>query len=570
MLLNQVLPDDLIPDRRVVKRLWTTAMAVSVLNNLLILVQPLFMLHVYDYVLPSRSHATLIFLTLIAVVVVGAIALLDYIRSRLLLDIGRNIDLQLRRRVFLGAFATAADQRRPTRSLFTSDLETVRSFFAGSNATSLMDLPWIPIFIAALFLLSPWLGVLAIVSVIVVGLLGWLNDRKSTPMLKRNTQASQASAQMADDILASAGTARAMGYVGSLLNRWSATARATSGYYEDAAVVNARSGAAIRGFRLAVQILTLALSAYLVLEGQMTSGTIVAASIIGARAVGPIEVASGAWKRLVQVRLSTASLVGLLARADAAEAARLRLPAPAGRIEAQSVSMGDPITRTYALQNISVTIPEGSFVGVIGPSGAGKSTLLDVLSGAIPPMSGEVRIDGADYRQWNPEDLGRHFGYLPQQATLNRGTVRENIARFGTHIDEDVVEAAQKAQAHDMILGLPNGYDTDVGEAGTRLSGGQRQRIALARALYGNPVVLLLDEPTAPLDIESEARFWEMISEQRALKRTIVLITHRPTHVKDADLLIVLTAGRLTQVGRPAEILPALTRQKPTAIVASA
>lgn len=568
MVLNQILPDGLISDMRTIKRLWRTAMAVSVVNNLLILVQPLFMLHTYDYVLPSRSYATLFFLTLIAMVVVGAISLLDYIRSRLLLEIGRSVEVQLRGKVFLGAFASAAQARGPVRSMFTGDIESVRTFFFGNAATAIMDLPWIPIFIVALFLLSPWLGVLSVVSVILVGVLGWWNEQKSTPLLKQNTMASQAAAQAADDILASAGTARAMGFVVPLLDRWAASSRTSSAFYEQATRVNAGSSASIRGLRLAVQILTLALAAYLVLGGEMTAGTIVAASIIGARAIGPIELANHAWRKLVQVRMSGKSLQGLIERADEAHADRLQLPAPTGNIEARSISVGDPERRTFALLNVSVTVPAGSFVGVVGASGAGKSTFMAVLAGAITPVAGEMRIDGADFRHWNPQELGRHIGYMPQTAMLNRGTVRDNIGRFGKYEDEEILAATHKAKIHNMILELPDGYDTDVGEGGSRLSVGQRQRIALARALFRDPVVLLFDEPTAPFDAASEAHFWRMIEEQRAARRTIFLITHRPSHVRNADLMIVLNGGKLAQFGPAAEIVEQLSpRAAPAASI---
>jgi ABC-type protease/lipase transport system fused ATPase/permease subunit len=323
-------------------------------------------------------------------------------------------------------------------------------------------------------------------------------------------------------------------------------------------VDNAKAAATVRSVRLSLQILSLALAAWLVLEQKLSSGGIVAASIIGARAVGPIESCITGWRRFLAARLSLQTLEELAFAADRLEAHRLTLPAPSGAIAMQGVSLVEPDRRAAILSNISFASPAGAFIGVVGRSGSGKSSLLNLLAGAMRPSAGSIRIDGADLDQWRREALGPSIGFLPQSILLHRGTVAENIRRFGEPDDEGVIRAAKLCGAHAMILNLPFGYDTEIGDEGGALSGGQKQRLALARAVYGDPAILLLDEPTAALDGESEEQFWSMIQTLRAAGKTIYLVTHRAGHVQQADFVLVMAEGRVAQFGPAASVLPQL------------
>ncbi len=487
MLLNALLPPGLVQDRTYIILESNTAIALSVMVNVLILVQPVFMLHVYDYVLPSQNVGTLVLLSGMALFVVCASALMDYLRSRVLIDIGRELDVQLRDRVFLGAFERSVATRRFLRAEFVSDLETVRGFISGPSAVSLMDLPWTPIYIVCLFVLSPWLGLVSLVVALIVLAIGLLNERTLKPMVERATIAAHANARLADDVLQSAPASQAMGFTRALLARWSITARYAGRLTEHLTIENARASAIVRGIRLALQIVSLALAAYLVLMGKLTSGSIVAASLIGARAVGPVEACITGWRRFLAARLAMQNLQDMAFEADRLDTHPTALPAPEGAISVEGVSLANNERRIIILNNISFATPAGAFVGIIGPSGSGKTSLLHVIAGAAHASGGSVRIDGSDLTMWRPETLGKYIGFLPQTVQLHRGTVAENIRRFGPVDDEGVVAAAKLAGAHAMVLGMPQGYDTDIAEGGAVLSGGQRQRLGLARSGLWRP-----------------------------------------------------------------------------------
>ncbi len=563
MVLTSLLPAGLLKDTRLVRREWSTALGLSIMVNILILVQPVFMLHVYDYVLPSQSQVTLLLLTGMALFVVCASALMDYLRSRVLIDIGREIDVQLRERAFKGAFAQAVNSRRFLRAAFVNDLETVRGFISGPSAVALMDLPWMPLYILALFVLSPWLGLLSLTVGLIVLAIGIFNERHMKPMVERSTLASQNGARLADDVLQSAPASQSMGFTGALLDRWVFAARYAGRLGEAVAIEGARSSAFVRSLRLSLQIMALALAAWLVLEQKLTSGSIVAASLIGARAVGPIEACISGWRRFVAARIALNSLQAFAFSADAADARPTALPAPQGSISLQGVSFADSERRVVILNNVTFNAPAGAMIGVVGKSGSGKTSLLHLIAGAAPASAGTIRIDGAEIGQWRRDMLGPHIGFLPQTTLLHRGTVAENIRRFGPVDDEGVLKAAKLSGAHPMILELPDGYDTDIGEGGGTLSGGQKQRLGLARAVYGDPRLLLLDEPTSALDGEAEELFWRMIAELRAQKKTIFLVAHRPSHVQGADFIAVMDQGKLRQFGPTKDVLPTIVKLPP-------
>jgi PrtD family type I secretion system ABC transporter len=555
VLLNALLPAGLIKDARLIRRQWQTAIFLSVVVNVLVLVQPLFMLHVYDYVLPSQSVSTLFFLTIIAIFVVAAASVLDYLRSRVLIDLGREIDLEVRERAFRGAFEQGIATRRFSRASFVADLESLRSFISGPSAVALIDLPWTPIYIIALFMLSMWLGILALVATFVVLGIVLINERSMNPVLSRATKASQVSARLADDVLLSSPASQSMGFTDRLLMRWASAARYAGGLNESANITNSGAAGWVKFIRQGLQILSLAVAAILVLQQKMTPGSIVAASIIGARAVGPLESCVAAWRRFLSVRIALKTLEDQVFLADTLEANRTTLPPPTGEIAAQNITITDVERRQYILQGINFQVPAGSYVGIIGRSGSGKSTLLQALAGALHPTAGAVRFDGADAAHWRRADLGPHIGFLPQSVQLHRGTVAENIRRFGPVDDEATLAAAQLSGAHEMIVGLPDGYNSDIGEQGSLLSGGMQQRIGLARAVYGNPMIYMFDEPTAHLDPRSETLFWRMVSQLKQQGKTIFLITHNPAHVQSADFLAFLADGRLRNFGPKNEVM---------------
>ena len=554
--MTSILPSGLLKDTRLIRREWSTALGLSVMVNILVLVQPVFMLHVYDYVLPSQSQVTLLLLTGMALFVVCASALMDYLRSRVLIDIGRELDVQIRERAFKGAFAQAVNSRKFLRAAFVNDLETLRGFISGPSAVALMDLPWMPLYILALFILSPWLGLLSLTVGLMVLAIGIFNERRMKPMVERSTMASQNGVRLADDVLQSAPASQSMGFTNALLERWVFAARYAGRLGESAAIDGAGASAFVKSLRLSLQILSLALAAWLVLEQKLTSGSIVAASLIGARAVGPIEACISGWRRFVAARVALTSLERLVFVADKTTQELTTLPDPVGAIGLDGVGVVDSDRRTVVLNNVSFLAPAGSLVGIIGPSGSGKTTLLNLIAGAAPLSGGTIRLDGADIGQWRRERLGPHIGFLPQQVLLHTGTVAENIRRFGPADDDGVLRAAMLSGAHAMILDLPQGYDTPLVEGGAPLSGGQKQRLGLARAVYGDPAIILLDEPTSALDGDAEDMFWRMMATLKAAGKTIFLVAHRPSHVQRADLIAVLARGRLQNFGTPRDILP--------------
>jgi PrtD family type I secretion system ABC transporter len=528
---------------------------MSVLTNLLALTQPLFMLLVYDNVLPSQSESTLAYLVLIAVFLIGVGGVLSHLRSKLMMDAAYEIDSQARDRVLLGALAESLRTGRNVHGRFSGDLDTIRNFLSGGAASALLDLPWTPIFLIALILLSPPIAVLVTVFGAIVFAAAVISDTAVRPWLEQAGEKLGKAQQTAGNIVGAADAVRAMGFAGAARRKWAGETLDAAALQRRAAERINVSSEGVKALRIVLQVLILAGAALLVLEGKLTPGAMIACSIIGARTLQPLDQVSNSWRQVVMARIAWAKLTLAAGEADRESKPRTTLPAPTG-----AVSLADVIVMTAGrpdplLKRVSLDIPAGSFVGAVGPSGSGKSTMLKVLAGATPPAAGSVMFDGADLSMWPLDALGSHVGYFPQAPYLVAGTVAENIRRLGPRNDEATIAAAKAAGAHEMILALPNGYDTEVGDGGAALSGGQRARIALSRAAYGDPSLYILDEPFAHLDSEGERALWTMIRNIRARRRTLVLATHRPSHLKGFDLVAALQDGRLVRFGPSGDIL---------------
>lgn len=548
-----------------VHRLLWGAVGMSVLTNMLALVQPIFMLLTYDNVLPSRSESTLAYLVLIAAFLIGVGGVLSHLRSKLMMDAAHAIDAQARDRVLLGALGESLRTGRNVHSRFSGDLDTVRNFLSGGAASSLLDLPWTPIFLVALILLSPQIAVLVSVFGAIVFGAAVISDAAVRPWLEQAGEKLGKAQQTAGNIVGAADAVRAMGFAGAARRRWSAETQEAAALQRRAAERINVSSESVRALRILLQVLILAMSALLVLEGALTPGSMIACSIIGARTLQPLDQVSNAWRQVVLARISWRKLAAAAAEADRESKPRTTLPPPTGAVGLIEVSVLTLGRQDPLLKRVTLDIPAGSFVGAVGPSGSGKSTMLRVLAGATPPAAGSVTFDGADLGMWPLDALGAHVGYFPQAPFLVAGTVAENIRRLGPKNDEATIAAARMAGAHDMILSLANGYDTQVGDGGAALSGGQRARVALSRACFGDPSLYVLDEPFAHLDAEGERALWTMLRTLRNKRRTVVLATHRPSHLKGFDLAAVLQDGRLVRFGPVGDILREMAPSLPAA-----
>lgn len=545
----------LLTDPGPFRRFLYKAAVLSVVINLLALVQPIFMLHVYDSVLTSQSRSTLAYLVLIALFLIGISGVFSHLRAKMMMDAAHTVDDQARDRVMLGALAETLRTGRNVHSRFSNDLDTIRNFFSGGASLALMDLPWTPIFLIALLLISPPIATLVAVFGAIVFVAAVISDKAVRPWLEQSSERLGKASQTASNIVTAADAVRAMGFAGNARRKWASETLEAAALQRKASERINFSAESVKSLRIVLQVLVLAGSALLVLQGKLTPGSMIACSIIGARALQPLDQVSNGWRQVVMARLAWTKLALAAAEADRSVRPRTALPAPRGAVSLIDVSVLTPGRADPLLKRVSLDIPAGAFVGVVGPSGSGKSTALRVLAGATPPAAGSVAFDGADSNLWPLDGLGAYVGYFPQSPALVAGTVAENIRRLGARDDEGVIDAARFAGAHDMILNLSKGYDTEVGDGGRALSGGQRARVALARACYGDPVLFILDEPFAHLDNEGERALWTMLRQLRQKKRTVLLATHKPSHLKGFDAAAVIQDGRLMRYGPVDDIL---------------
>jgi ATP-binding cassette subfamily C protein len=529
---------------------------VSGMSNVLMLTGAMFMLEIYDRVLPSRSVPTLIGIAILAGGLYVAQGLIDLIRGRLLVRIGSALDEAVSGRVFDTILrlpmkvARVSDGLQPLR-----DLDSVRSFLSGLGPIALFDLPWLPFYIGICYLLHPWLGYTALGGAIILAALTLL-----TEVLTRRPTKAAASFAASRSELAQAGHRNAeaivaMGMVGRMVRRWAEANRHYMAGQWSASDVVGGLGAVSKVLRLVLQSAMLGVGAFLVIHQEATAGIIIAGSILAARALAPVDLAIANWKAFATCRQSWQRLNKLLALLPPQQMPML-LPAPRERLTVESASATPPGSSKLVLQDISFKLERGSGLGVIGPTGSGKSSLARLLVGVWQPARGKVRLDGCTFDQWSSEVLGVHIGYLPQDVELLSGTVAQNIARFEPDADpQAIVAAAKAAGVHELIIELGEGYETHVGERGETLSAGQAQRIALARALYRDPFLIVLDEPNSNLDAAGDEALTRAILGIRARGGIVVVIAHRPSAIAGVDLLLVLKQGRLQAFGPKDEIL---------------
>jgi ATP-binding cassette subfamily C protein len=535
--------------------LFVAAILFSSAVNLLMLTSPLYMLQVYDRVLGSQSEATLVALTLLMTALFVIMALLDHLRGRILARIGAGLQDALDARVFKAALTRQSVAPDDSAALAAQrDVEAIRAFWSSQSVTALIDMPWAPLYFAAIFIFHPILGWLAVAGAVVILGMALLNQRNTRHALQRANETTLQADRMADRMRAESETIRALGMTGAAFDRWQKT-RSTA-LSENIIAGDSGGGwsAASRGFRLYLQSAMLGLAAWVVLQGELTAGAMIAASVLMGRALQPIEQTVAQWPILTRTMEARARLADLLSRVPPT-APRTALPRPAAKIEVANISLIPPGQSAPTLRGLSFTLQPGQALGVIGPSGAGKSTLARALTGLWHPASGSIRLDGASLDQFDPDRLGALIGYLPQRVSLFDGTIAENIARLAPTDDARIVAAAQAAAAHDMILRLPRGYDTRLDSTGGLLSGGQIQRIGLARALYGQPALLILDEPNSNLDNEGSLAVNAAIRAHKAAGGAALIMAHRPAAIQECDLLLVLEDGLRRAFGPRDQIL---------------
>lgn len=533
----------------------------SVVVNALMLTGPLYMLQVYDRVLGSGSEATLVALSVLVIGLFLAMGVLGYARGKVMAIVGARFQERLDRRVFVAAMQlSAVAPNDPAAVTAQRDLEAIRSFLASPVFMALMDLPWTPLFVAAIFIFHPMLGWLAVGGGVFLILVTWINQLVSRRPQKDAGQAAVGSERLSDQLKAEAEALQALGMSGAGYDRWQGARRESLQKGIDAAGIAGGFGSLTKTFRLFLQSAMLGLGAWLVLQHQLTAGAMIAGSILMGRALAPIETAVGQWAAAQRAHEGWHRLSELLLRMPVA-LPRTVLPRPKALLEVEGISVAPPGETIPILRMVSFRLEPGLAIGVIGASGSGKSTLAKALTGVWRPLAGKVRLDGATLDQYEPDVLGRFIGYLPQRITLFEGTIADNIARLDRQPDSAaVVAAAKKADAHDMILRLPNGYDTRVSASGGRLSGGQMQRIGLARALYGDPVVLILDEPNSNLDNEGSAALNAAIRAMKAEGTSVLIMAHRPAAIQECDLLLVLENGIRKGIGPRDQILRELVK----------
>lgn len=533
----------------------------SVFVNLLMLTAPLYMLQVYDRVLGSRSVETLLALSVLVAFLFLAMGVLDHARSRIMARIGARLQDGLDRRVFSAAVhRLTLTPNDPAALAAQRDLESVQRLWSSPVLLSLFDIPWTPLFIAAIFVFHAWLGWLAIAGGVILVTVALLNQRNSEhPLIRANAAGMQAD-RMSDNLKSEAEAVQALGMAGAGFDRWQRARSMALGQAIAAADVTGVYGSVSKVFRMFLQSAMLGLGAFLVLRGELSSGAMIAGSVLMGRALAPIEQAVGGWPLVSRAREGHARLADLLSRSPV-DPPRTALPRPRAILEAQNLSVVPPGDSMPVLRSVSFRLEPGQALGIIGPSGSGKSSLARALIGVWRPAGGKVRLDGATLDQYDPDILGSYFGYLPQRITLFDGTIAQNIARLQETPDSaKVVAAAKKAAAHDMIIKLPDGYDTRVSTLGGRLSGGQVQRIGLARALYGDPVILVLDEPNSNLDNDGSLALNLAIREMKADGRAVLIMAHRPAAIQECDLLLVLEDGTRRAFGPRDQVLKEMVK----------
>jgi ATP-binding cassette subfamily C protein EexD len=530
--------------------------------NALMLVPTFYMLQVYGRVITSGSLTTLAMLTLILTGLVVTLGALEWTRSRIMVRVSTRLDVLLSRQVYKASFKRALESGGMDASAQSlNDLTGLRQFLSGNGLFAFFDAPWLPIYIAVMFMFHPWFGWVATGSALLLLLLAFINEKLTGPTLAQANKEHIGATLYTTKNLRNAEVIESMGMLETLMDRWGLRQRNVLLLQSQASDRGAIVSTLSRTFRILVQSLVLGLGAYLAVDHQVGAGMVFAGSVLLGRALAPIDLIIGSWKGFIAARSQYSRLNAILGKQQA-QPERMSLPAPQGHVQVESLIVAAPGSKTPIINNISFNVPAGCVVGIIGPSAAGKSTLARALMGIWVPQHGVVRLDGADISAWDKHELGPHIGYLPQDIELFEGSISENIARFAEVDSEKVILAARSAGVHEMILLLPDGYDTVIGSEGVMLSGGQRQRIGLARALYGNPRLIILDEPNSNLDEAGDRALAAAIQQLKLTGATLFVITHRTNIVSQLDRLMVMSGGAISHYGPRQQVLAELNAQQ--------
>lgn len=568
--MKTTIRSDLEEALKLCKGAFLSAAGFSMIVNFLMIAPSIYMLQVYDRVVSTGNLSTLLMLTLILVVMFITLGALEWVRSQILVRVSTRLETMLNQRLFQVAFKQAlytGGQRATTQPL--DDLTGLRQFLTGNGLFAFFDAPWMPVYLALLFLFHPWFGWFSIVTAILLCLVALATEKATTKTLSEANNVAMATRGLLGKNLRNAEVIESMGMLGNIRRRWLSGAVKV---LDLQAVASSRAGlltALSKVIRMLSQSLILGLGAYLVIEREISPGLMIAGSILMGRALAPIDLMIGTWKGFISARNQYQRLNEILLQIPA-DKEHMQLPDPEGRIQLENAVITPPGSKVPVIKGISLVIEKGDIVGVIGPSGAGKSTLARAILGIWPTANGAIRLDGAEVFNWDREHLGSFIGYLPQDIELFEGTISENIARFGEIDPEKVVEAAKMADVHDLILRLPEGFDTMIGATGGNLSGGQRQRIGLARALYGNPALVVLDEPNSNLDEQGESALEKALIKLKQKQCTVIIITHRNNVLSKVDKLLILQDGNLAVYGPKDQVISYIQKQQQQAAMPAA
>ncbi|MBH3451718.1 type I secretion system permease/ATPase [Pseudomonas putida] len=530
--------------------------------NTLMLVPTLYMIQVSGRVVPSGSTSTLLMLTLILTVLLLTLGSLEWVRSRIMVRISNRLDVLLSRDVYRASFKRSLQSGGADATAQSlNDLTSLRQFFTGAGVFAFFDAPWFPIYTAVMFLFHPWFGWMTLACGSILAVFAVINHRVTGQALAIANKENVASNVITSKTLRNAEVIESMGMLETLMNRWAKRQRYVMMLQSQASDKGGVVSSISKMFRMWSQSVMLALGAYLVIQHEINPGLLMAGSLLLGRALSPIDQMINSWKGFVAAKVQYDRLNKVMDDLNK-EPERMPLPAPEGHIQVENLIVAPPGAKSPVLRNISFVTPAGSIVGIVGPSAAGKSTLVRALMGIWPPQHGVVRLDGADIASWDKQALGPYVGYLPQDIELFEGSISENIARFDKVDPDKVVQAAQMAGVHEMILMLPDGYDTVIGSEGVNLSGGQRQRIGLARAIYGNPRLIVLDEPNSNLDDVGERALGVALQKLKETGATVFIVSHRPNILTRLDRILVMAGGTISLYGERDRVIAELAAQQ--------
>jgi len=553
--MNNKNKSDLHEALKLCKGAFISAIGFSMFINLLMLVPVIYMLQLYDRVVPTGNESTLLMLTVIMLFLLIILGALEWVRSQILVRVSTRLETLLNQRLFSVAFKQSlytGGQRAPSQPL--DDLTNLRQFMTGNGMFAFFDVPWVPFYLAVMFLFHPWYGWVGVLTAIILVIIAFINEKVTNKILSDANALARSGRSLVDANLRNAEVIEAMGMLTSIRQRWLEGTHKILALQSKASSKACLIGGLSKTIRLTSQSLILGLGAYLVIQQEITPGIMIAGAILLGRALAPIDLLIATWRGFVAARGQYKRLNELLIKIPEDEE-KMALPEPQGRFDIEGAVIAPPDVKTAVIKGVSFTVEQGQSVAIIGPSGAGKSTLVRALLGVWPATNGKIRLDGADVFTWDREALGPYIGYLPQDIELFEGSISENIARFSEVDPEQVVTAAKMADVHEMILRLPEGYDSVIGVSGGILSAGQRQRIGLARALYGNPAVVVLDEPNSNLDEQGEKALANALVRLKARNATVIIVTHRSNILSKVDNLLILKDGKLVAYGPREQVL---------------